>query len=364
MAADTEGVAIANTNNYRGNFPHIVRDNSAYYLLTYESTAEADGRDHRIAVRLRNRSNLSLRQGRRSVTAPSPDVKGRSVRLPRNLSAEARNVLAAPAPADGPAIELFAAVFQAADYHGSILIGTHVPGALLRLAPKETFELSYVAIDRWGAVRAVERRAFTLNLGAQSRARVERTGLRLFGRLQVPRGQYEIRVAAHQASGATASAAADVEVPDYADQPLTVSDFVVASSQGPMLLTLEEDALLRGSLPAQPTPLRRFERDETLTVFAEIYDSHWIVSQEVGVTMTVAAAGGRTVFRGEQLLTTVNKGRFYLRTTLPLRTFAPGDYQLLVEVHTRKGIPANASRQMQFAVFDADSPAEADGAAP
>jgi hypothetical protein len=131
-----------------------------------------------------------------------------------------------------------------------------------------------------------------------------------------------------------------------------------------MLLTLEEDALLRGSLPAQPTPLRRFERDETLTVFAEIYDSHWIVSQEVGVTMTVAAAGGRTVFRGEQLLTTVNKGRFYLRTTLPLRTFAPGDYQLLVEVHTRKGIPANASRQMQFAVFDADSPAEADGAAP
>jgi hypothetical protein len=51
MAADTKGMSIANTNNYRGNFPHIVRDNSAYYLLTYESTAEADGRDHRIAVR-------------------------------------------------------------------------------------------------------------------------------------------------------------------------------------------------------------------------------------------------------------------------------------------------------------------------
>jgi VWFA-related protein len=364
LAADTGGISIANTNNYRGNFPQIVRDNSAYYLLTYDSAAEADGRAHPITVRLRNRPDLSVRQGRQSFTAPTPDVKGRSVRLPGNLSAAARSALAASSPVNGPAIELFTAVFQASKYNGSILIGTHVPGAVLRLTAKDKIELSYVAVDRWGAVRAVERRAFTLNLGAQSRARVERTGLRLFGRLQVPRGQYQIRVAAPQANGATASAMAEVEVPDYMDQPLTVSDFVVASSQGPTLTTLEEDAVLRSALPAQPTPVRRFERDETLTVFAEIYDSHWIVSQEVGVTMTVAAADGRLVFRGEQVLTTANRGRFYLTAKLPLGAFEPGDYQLLVEVHTRKGIPANASRQTRFAVLDADASAAAGGATP
>jgi 3-phenylpropionate/trans-cinnamate dioxygenase ferredoxin subunit len=43
MAADTGGISSANTNNYRGNFPRIVRDNSAYYLVTYSSTADADG---------------------------------------------------------------------------------------------------------------------------------------------------------------------------------------------------------------------------------------------------------------------------------------------------------------------------------
>jgi VWFA-related protein len=356
IAADTGGISIANTNNYRGNFSHVVRDNSAYYLLTYTSTAEADGRVYPISVSLRNRPDLTVRTNRKSLIAPPPDVKGRSVGLPRSISAEARKVLGASTPVEGPGIELFTAVFQAPDYTGSILIGTHVPGALLRLAPKDAIELSYVAIDRWGAVRAVERRAFTLNLGAQSRAQVEQTGLRFFGRLRVPRGQYQVRVVAHQKNGATASATAAVEIPDYTEQVLTVSDFVVASSRSQTLTTLEEDLVLRDALPAQPTPERRFDRGETLTVFAEIYDSHWILSQEIGTTITVTGEHGRVVFQGEEVLRTANRGRFYLTGTLPLGAFAPGTYVLAVEAHTRKGLPANASQQMRFEVREASAP--------
>jgi uncharacterized protein (TIGR03435 family) len=356
LASDTGGISIANTNNYDGNFRRIVRDNNTYYLLTYDSAAEADGRGRAITVRLRNHPNLSLRQGRQSFTAPTPDVKGRAVGLPRNLSPAARSVLTASSQVDGPRIELFTAVFQGTGFDGSILVGTHVPGALLRLAPQDAIEVSYVAIDRWGVVRAAQRRAFALNLSVQNRARAERTGLRLFGRLEVPRGQYQIRVVAYQANGSTASAVATVEVPDYTDQALTVSDFVLASSSGPVLTTLEEDAWLRGALPAQPTPERRFPRGDRLTVFAEIYDSHWILSQEVGVTLTVAREDGRLVFRGEQVLTTANKGRFYMTAKLGLGSFEAGDYQLLVEVNTRKGMPANASRQMRLSVRDAEAP--------
>jgi VWFA-related protein len=353
LAADTHGIAIANTNNYDGNFKRIVRDNSAYYLLTYESMAEPDGQSHPITVRLHNQPRLSLEQGRLSVTAPPPDVKGRAARMPKTLSAEARTALALSTPAEGKPLQIFTAVYQGTNFSGSVLIGTHVPGTLLNLTPKETIELSYMAVDRWGVVRAVDRRAFTLNLGSESRARVERTGVRLFGRLQVPHGQYQIRVVAHQANGVTAAATTDVDVPDYADQPLTVSEFVVASSQGPALLTLEDDDMLRRALPSQPTPERRFAPNDSLTVFAEIYDSHWIVSQEVGVTMTVTASDGRLAFRQDHVLTTGDKGRFYLTGALQLDTFSPGDYQLLVEVNTRKGIPANASRAMHFAVRDA-----------
>jgi len=122
-------------------------------------------------------------------------------------------------------------------------------------------------------------------------------------------------------------------------------------------MTLEDDAVLRGALPAQPMPARRFRRGETLTVFAEINDTHWILSQEVGVTMTVVGGNGHVVFRGDQTLTAANQGRFDLTSALPLAAFSPGDYQLIVEANTREGIPANTSRQMGFTVLEASVPA-------
>jgi uncharacterized protein (TIGR03435 family) len=369
LAYDTHGTAVWKMSDLK----KIVRDNSAYYLLTYESAAEADGLPHPITVRLRDRPKLSLEQGRLSVTTPTPDAQGRSARMPKGLSAEAKRALTPstgvvqPTGSD-PGIEIFTAVFQATDFNGSILIGTHVPGSSLRLAASDTIELSYVAIDRWGVVRAAQRRAFQLNLGEDRRAEVERTGVRLLGRLQLPRGQYQIRVAAHQTNGITASAATDVEVPDYTDQALTVSEFLVSSSHAPTLMTLEDDAVLRDALPAQPTPGRRFRRGETLTVFAEITDTHWILSQEVGVTATVVADDGRVVFRGDQTLTAANKGRFHLTSVLPLAAFSPGDYRLIVEANTREGIPANTSREMAFTVVEATVPVTtsrvASGAAP
>lgn len=352
LAEDTGGTAIVNTGNYGGGYRRIVRENSQYYVLAYDSPSELDGRSHRITVRLRNRPDLVVRAGRKGFVAPAPDVKGRSAKLPRNLSASARKALVAPASGTASPIELFTAVFQATGYEGSVLIGAHVPGTALSLGDKDKLELSYAAVDRWGVVRAVERRAFTLNFGEDARARVTAGGLRLFGRLQLPRGRYEIRVAADQPNGATGFAVTEVEVPDYTDRPLVVSDFVLASSAGTQFTTLEEDAVLRRALPAQPTPNRRFGRGETLTTFAEIYDSHWILSQQIGVTITVESEDGRRVFRGDRVLTTSNRGRFYLTGTLPLRTFVPGTYRLVVEAHTRSGIPSNASQQLEFEVLD------------
>jgi len=108
------------------------------------------------------------------------------------------------------------------------------------------------AIDRWGKMRAVERRAFVLTLNDAVRTRVAETGLRLFGRVRLPRGSYQVRVVASQPGGATGAAMTAVEVPDYTDLPLSISDVVVSSALGRSLLTLEEDPVLRRTLPAQP----------------------------------------------------------------------------------------------------------------
>ena len=351
LASETGGTAIVNTSNFSGGFNRIVRDNSAYYVIAFYSSAEPDGRFHPVTLQVK-RPDLSIR-AKGGYRATTPDVKGRSVRLPSNLSAGARDVLSGSARGEGGLpIDLFTAVFQGEGYDGSLLIGSHLPGAQLKLDPKERIELSYVAVDRWGVTRAAERRAFTLTLSESARTRVAQTGLRLFGRLRLPRGRYDIRVAVHQPGGATGSASAEVEIPDYTELPMSVSDLVVASSHGPTLTTLEDDTILRRALPTQPTPNRRFRRTETLTVFGEVYNSQWLLSPKVGVSNLVVSSAGRVVTRAEETLALSNRGRVYYTGRVPLAAFEPGEHVLTVEAFTRDGIPASASQQVRFEVVD------------
>ena len=351
LASDTGGIAIVNTGNYRGNFSRIVRDNNGYYVIAFYSNAN-DGEFHRLKIRVKNRPVISVRAGG-GYRATAPDLKGPAVKLPKSLSASASEALRTASPGgDGPPVEVFTAVFQGDRFDGSLLIGCHVPGAMLNLASKERIELSYVAVDRWGVTRAVDRRAYTLTLSNELRAQVAQGGLRLFGRLKLPRGRYQIRVAAHQPNGRLGSTFADVEVPDYTELPMSVSDLVLSSSHGATLTTLEEDAVLRRALPSQPTARRRFRAEETVSVFGEIYNSQWALTPNVGVTTVIQSVDKRVVHRDEQTLTTANRGRVYYRGRMPLARFTPGEYLIVLESYTRDGIPASASQQLQFEVVE------------
>jgi hypothetical protein len=199
-------------------------------------------------------------------------------------------------------------------------------------------------------MRAVERRAFTLTLDDRTRARVAQTGLRLFGRIQLPRGSYQIRVVASQPQGAVGAATTGIQVPNYSDLPLSISDVVVSSARGPSLLTLEEDTALRQVLPAQPSASRRFDRRDTVKTFVEIYDTHWILTREIGVTATLRADDGNILVRNEQTLRSGNRGRFYFTGQLPLQSLAPGKYLLNLEAYTRDGVPASSSQDLRFEV--------------
>ena len=351
LASETGGTAVVNSSNFSGGFRRVVRDNSAYYVIAFYSSAEPDGKFHPVKIQV-NRPDVSIR-AQAGYRATTPDVKGRSVKLPSNISANARDVLTASTRAEGGLpVDLFTAVFQGEGYEGSLLIGCHLPGAQLKLDPKERIELSYVAVDRWEVTRAAERRAFTLTLSDSARAKVAETGLRLFGRLRLPRGRYDIRVAVHQPGGATGSASVEIEIPDYTELPVSVSDLVVASSHGPTLTTLEDDAILRRALPTQATPNRRFRRAETLTVFGEVYNSQWVLTPKVGVSNLVMSSAGRVVVRTEETLTVSNRGRVYYTGRVPLAGFDPGEYVLTVEAFTRDGLPTSASQQVRFEVID------------
>jgi VWFA-related protein len=353
LASQTGGIAIVNTGNYRGNFEKIVREYNGYYVIAFYSSAEQDGKLHPVRVRVKDRPELSVRS-RNAHWTKTPDVKGRAVKLPSNLSATAANALKAASPAGGTLpLEVFTAVFQGDRFEGSLFIGTHVPGATLNLGTRERIELAYLAVDRWGVTRGTHRRAFTLTLNDSLRSDVAKGGLRLFGRLTLPRGAYQVRVAVQQPNGQMGVAFADVEIPDYTELPLSVSDLILASSHGQTYTTLENDAILRQALPTQPTPRRRFRSNETISVFGEIYNAQWVLTPRVGVTTIIQPAGSEQVtFRDEQILTSGERGRVYLRGRVPLVRFVPGVYRLVIEAYTRDGIPASTSQQMEFEVTE------------
>ena len=69
LAADTDGMAIVQTNDLESGFKRIVADLSSYYLLGYYSDRRMDGRFHSIRVRVK-RPGVQVR-ARRGYLAPS-----------------------------------------------------------------------------------------------------------------------------------------------------------------------------------------------------------------------------------------------------------------------------------------------------
>ena len=89
LASETDGRAIVNRNDLAKGMEQIVRDNSAYYLLGYNSTQTAtDGKFHAIKVRVkRPGTQVRARRGYWAFTAE-----------------DARRATAAPRPAPPPAV--------------------------------------------------------------------------------------------------------------------------------------------------------------------------------------------------------------------------------------------------------------------
>ena len=89
LAANTDGVAILNSNDLAGNLRRLSEDLTSYYLLGYYSTnAKLDGAWHRISVRVkrpgvtvrsrngyRSATEAEVRAARSAVAAPAPDAK-------------------------------------------------------------------------------------------------------------------------------------------------------------------------------------------------------------------------------------------------------------------------------------------------
>ena len=353
LSDETGGFATVNRNDFATAYERIVDDNSSYYVLAYYPTSEKrDGKFHKIDVRVR-RPGLTVRS-RKGYASP----KGKAPAPPTTTNAaatELHDTLNSPLPVSGLTMHVFAAPFKGTAPNASVLLGAELRGRDLRLGPNDKVDVSYLAIDASGKIRGSNTDSITMNLRPETKARVEASGLRLLNRVDLPPGRYQLRFAARDsAGGALGSVLYDLEVPDFAKLPFSMSGLVLTSRSAAAQPTARPDEQLKPILPGPPSAMRTFPENDELMLFAEVYDNEGSSPHKVDIATTVTSDTGKVVFKDESERASSElqgaRGGYGHTERIPLRDLGPGVYVLKVEARSRLGKGDTASRDVQFTV--------------
>jgi hypothetical protein len=256
----------------------------------------------------------------------------------------------------GLGMRMFASAFKGTAPNASLLVGVELVGRDLALAKDGKIELSYFAFDAQGKSRAGATDSLTTtNLKPDTKTRVQQTGFRIVNRLQLPPGRYHLRVASHDsAGGLSGSVSYDVEIPDFAKTPFTMSGLLMTSMAGSSMVTAKADDQLKEALPAPPIASRSFPQNDEIALFAEIYDNQNSTPHRVDITTTIQSDEGRVLFKSEEERNSSElqgaKGGFGYQLRIPLNEVPPGDYVLNVQAKSRLGNDVGVGRQVRITV--------------
>jgi hypothetical protein len=262
------------------------------------------------------------------------------------LSARAQEALRLPLSMNGLAIELTAAPFRGAAGNGSVLLTAQVRGADLVLGPGELIEVAYRATTTEGETSPGAFHVFKLDLLEESRTTVASSGLRFVEWLSLPRGRHQVRFVVHQPNGKTGLVVGDVDVPDFAGAPVSMSGLVLASERLRTQRTMKMDDALLKRLGGYPTAERSFARRDVLTAYAEVHTKGQ--TRPPGIVATIARAGRLSdaqVTPARVVLAEPGRAGYVAR--VPLDTLRPGDHVLTFEARDGR---QTAKRQVLFTV--------------
>ena len=358
LAEETGGFAAINRNDYRDTFAKIIDANSSYYVLGYYSTdSRRDSKFRPVDVRVR-RPGLQVRARKgytppRTRSAPKPATSAKT-------SPELREALASPLPVSGLALSASAAAFRGARDKASVSVSLEMDGSRFKFSEKgdrvfDEIEVSMVAFDAEGVGRDGGHDAVQLTLRPQTRETVVRRGVRMMRRMELSPGIYQVRIGARETgNGNVGTVLLDIDVPDFSKEKLAMSGLVLTSATASGVPTARADDQFKDVLPAAPTTIREFPRQDEIATFVEVYDNDTRAPHRVEIKTTVLADDGSAVFstseerRSEEL---GGKGGGYGHTTrIPLKELAPGRYVLRTEARSLLANSPTVSRELEFRV--------------
>ncbi len=360
LSDETGGFAVVNRNDFATAFQRIVDDNSAYYVMGYYSTNDRrDGRFRKIEVKLNNRPGLVVR-ARKGYVAPrgrAPEAKPTTA---NSASPELRDAIESPLPLPGLPLGMTAVVFKGPAPMGSVVISTLVNGSTLPFAEeagmfKNDLEVMSMATDEKGKTTYSDRNTVNLNMKPDTANRVKATGFRVIQSMDLAPGRYQLRVAVREGNTKKAgSVTFDLNVPDFAKSPLSMSSLALTSAMSSVAPTIRPKDPLEKLLPGPLSSDREFSPSDELAFFIEVYDT---IKQahKVEIAATVKAEGGQTVFQSREERDSSERGGgaggYGFQARVPLKGMAPGLYVLRVEATARVGDRDTTSQEVVFRVL-------------
>jgi VWFA-related protein len=359
LSQETGGIPIVNANDLAGGLGRIVLDNSRYYLLGYYSDASRWSRNKfmRIQVRVK-RPGLQVR-ARNGYLPPDTRAieRAREADLKNGTTPALRAALDKPVPIGDLPFRAFAGPLRSGDNKGQVLVAVEVDGPSLKYVEKggrftESVEMSVVAADQRARVQGGDRQTFNLNLMPDTKANVDRGGVRLISVVELPPGRYQIRIGAHESTAGTVGTLPyDIEIPDYAKTPFSMSGLFITSSFAGNYATGSQETDWQGLLPTPPVANRVFSPAEALTWFTEVYDNSSDTAHGVNFVSTIQdGRDGRTLVEARDTRVVQRRGQGHGFTTdYPLRDLRPGMYVLRVQATSTQG-NHTAQREVLFEV--------------
>jgi hypothetical protein len=136
----------------------------------------------------------------------------------------------------------------------------------------------------------------------------------------------------------------DLEVPDFSQGALTMSNVLLTSSTAQVVVNSKLGETLTTGLPTPPVATRDFARQETLSVYAEVYDN----DRRAGGTppplvVELLDSAGKVVRTATQQKTSTpvsgDERALAVTSAMPLIDLAAGPYVLRLQAGTGEHAP-------------------------
>src|SRR4029453_1508709 len=263
LADLTGGRTVMNTGTPEAHLPAVFAESHSYYLLAFApADRQAIGKYHKIEVKV-NRPGVSVRtrSGYYAGETSVPDSK------PSIVSPETAAALEGVLPRTDVPLAVVVAPFAMPGKQGSdvaVVLGVRQQVPTDRSKATEPVKVLTAAFDRNG--RSVHSEEQTVGIALPSNAAGD-FPYEVLSRLTLKPGRYEIRVALDATPTERASVYTYVDVPNFADQPLSLSGVVVAASPAPPSAPLNA---FKDLLPIVPTARREFARTGRASAFVRV----------------------------------------------------------------------------------------------